>query len=343
MSELSTSAKRTLQPTDVMQGRIFRCTFTGCRQTFQDHEELKNHAESHIFVQSLPGKLFNCCSPNCMAAFSSMQQLMDHMRQHYKPNRYFLCENCRLRVRTHRALFKHLHICSKVIKQRTPQKLEKAKSGTLSCEPPKLANIIQHLDKDPVSASNMVQSPVSPASFQAATSSAVLPCSLPSLTTAFDAVPLVSSASNSFQMLGPSLFAPAPMRFTGQAQNTSISPNLLPYVQASAYSLPQTAAQQRLRPYVPNQGGLPISNAVWKKNQGQSFNSRIVWEHTRGRYNCLQCTHSTPSREEMTQHVEEHRKSSSGRLSSDMEFGVGLPSFHSKLTPEMESSLFSQL
>ncbi|NXG78690.1 ZN414 protein, partial [Baryphthengus martii] len=78
---------------------------------------------------------------------------------------------------------------------------------------------------------------------------------------------------------------------------------------------------------------------------GHSSNSRIVWEHTRGRYTCTQCPYSTASREEMTLHIEDHRKNPPppGRLDAEMDFGVGLASFHTKLTPEMENSLYSQL
>ncbi|NWS77427.1 ZN414 protein, partial [Crotophaga sulcirostris] len=78
---------------------------------------------------------------------------------------------------------------------------------------------------------------------------------------------------------------------------------------------------------------------------GHSSTSRIVWEHTRGRYTCTQCPYSTASREEMTLHIEDHRKNppAPGRLDTEMDFGVGLASFHAKLTPEMENSLYSQL
>ncbi|NXD29444.1 ZN414 protein, partial [Spelaeornis formosus] len=77
---------------------------------------------------------------------------------------------------------------------------------------------------------------------------------------------------------------------------------------------------------------------------GHSSNSRIVWEHTRGRYSCTQCPFSTTSREEMTLHTEDHRKNGPpGRLEAEMDFGVGLAPFHAKLPPEMENSLYSQL
>lgn len=55
---------------------------------------------------------------------------------------------------------------------------------------------------------------------------------------------------------------------------------------------------------------------------GHSSNSRIVWEHTRGRYSCTQCPFSTASREDMTLHIEDHRKNPpAGRLEADMGTG----------------------
>ncbi|NXU90649.1 ZN414 protein, partial [Xiphorhynchus elegans] len=86
----------------------------------------------------------------------------------------------------------------------------------------------------------------------------------------------------------------------------------------------------------------PTPPMLWLRRH--SSTSRIVWEHTRGRYSCTQCPFSAASREEMTLHIEDHRKNPPpGRLDADMDFGVGLSSFHAKLTPEMENSLYSQL
>ncbi|NXA14531.1 ZN414 protein, partial [Sapayoa aenigma] len=86
----------------------------------------------------------------------------------------------------------------------------------------------------------------------------------------------------------------------------------------------------------------PTPPMLWLRRH--SSNSRIVWEHTRGRYSCTQCPFSAASREDMTLHIEDHRKNPPpGRLDTEMDFGVGLASFHAKLTPEMENSLYSQL
>ncbi|XP_019060295.1 zinc finger protein 414 [Fukomys damarensis] len=81
----------------------------------------------------------------------------------------------------------------------------------------------------------------------------------------------------------------------------------------------------RLRPFLTTAPGPPASSAaVWKKSQGAGGSprrpqggsdapsahaapSRIVWEHTRGRYSCMQCAFSTASRPAMTLHLQDHR------------------------------------
>lgn len=45
---------------------------------------------------------------------------------------------------------------------------------------------------------------------------------------------------------------------------------------------------------------------------GHAALSRILWEHTRGRYSCMQCTFSTASRPTMTLHLEDHRSIAPG-------------------------------
>ncbi|XP_070272761.1 zinc finger protein 414 isoform X3 [Myotis yumanensis] len=70
------------------------------------------HSTPLSSAPALPGKLFRCSALNCTETFPSMQELVAHGKLHYKPNRYFKCENCLLRFRTHRSLFKHLHVCA---------------------------------------------------------------------------------------------------------------------------------------------------------------------------------------------------------------------------------------
>ncbi|XP_067414029.1 zinc finger protein 414 isoform X2 [Emydura macquarii macquarii] len=346
-----------------LPGKHYQCSSYGCKLAFHSMQELMDHMRVHYRpTQSLEGKIFHCPTQGCADTFPSMQDLVAHMKVHYKPNRYFKCENCLLRFRTHRSLFKHLHVCSDSSSSPAP-KAEKpptpATSGLEKDPPakpleglPKLQGVIRHMEKEAILPSMDAVSTAAPAS---------LPASLPGLHSSLESMPLVSPASHPFPLLEPSLFGPSSLtRFSGQPHSSAPGP-FLSYMHPSPYSLPQPSVQHRLRPYLPSQG-LPVSNAVWKKNQGvcvgpllpcfgsgvtpgHSSNSRIVWEHTRGRYTCMQCPFSSASREEMTLHIEDQHKNPPlpGRLDGEMDFGVGLASFHSKLTPEMENSLYSQL
>ncbi|XP_042650939.1 zinc finger protein 414 isoform X3 [Tyto alba] len=345
-------------------GKHYQCSSYGCKLAFPSMQELMDHLKVHYRpTQSLEGKTFQCPTLGCTETFPSMQDLMAHMKVHYKPNRYFKCENCMLRFRTHRSLFKHLHVCSDSSSSPAPPpKADKPVLPATSApekEPPtklpeglpKLPSVIRPLEKEAIL----------PGADTAPAAPATLPTSLPELPGSLEALPLVSPAPHPFPLLEPSLFGPSSLtRFSGPPPSSVPGP-FLSYVHPSPYSLPQPPAQHRLRPYVPGHGP-PVSNAVWKKSQGvsvspllpcfgsgvtpgHSSNSRIVWEHTRGRYTCMQCPYSTASREEMTLHIEDHRKNPPppGRLDTEMDFGVGLASFHAKLTPEMENSLYSQL
>ncbi|XP_054661803.1 zinc finger protein 414 isoform X2 [Grus americana] len=328
-------------------GKHYQCSSYGCKQAFPSMQELMDHLKVHYRpTQSLEGKTFQCPTLGCTETFPSMQDLMAHMKVHYKPNRYFKCENCMLRFRTHRSLFKHLHVCSdSASSPAPPPKADKPvppATSALEKEPPakppeglpKLPSVIRPPEKEAV-LPGVDTAPAAPAA---------LPTSLPELPGSLEALPLVSPAPHPFPLLEPSLFGPSSLtRFSGPPPSSVPGP-FLSYVHPSPYSLPQPPAQHRLRPYVPGHGP-PISNAVWKKSQGHSSNSRIVWEHTRGRYTCMQCPYSTASREEMTLHIEDHRKNPPppGRLDTEIDFGVGLTPFHTKLTSEMENSLYSQL
>ncbi|KAM8986638.1 zinc finger protein 414-like isoform 4-T5 [Ara ararauna] len=323
-------------------GKHYQCSSYGCRLAFPSMQELIDHHKVHYRpTLSLEGKTFQCPTLGCTETFPSMQDLMAHMKVHYKPNRYFKCENCMLRFRTHRSLFKHLHVCSDSASSPTPPpKADKPippATSALEKDPPakppeglpKLPSVIRPLEKEAV---------------VPGADAAPVPSSLPELPGSLEALPLVSPAPHPFPLLEPGLFGPSSLtRFSGPPPSSVPGP-FVSYVHPSPYSLPQPAAQHRLRPYAPGHGP-PVSNAVWKKSQGHSSNSRIVWEHTRGRYTCMQCPYSSASREEMTLHIEDHRKNPPppGRMDTEMDFGVGLASFHTKLTPEMENSLYSQL
>ncbi|KAM4888714.1 zinc finger protein 414 isoform 2-T2 [Thomomys bottae] len=94
-------------------GKQIPCSSPGCCLSFPSVRELAQHLRAHCPpTQSLEGKLFHCSAVSCSEIFPSMQELVAHGKLHYKPNRYFKCENCLLRFRTHRSLFKHLHVCA---------------------------------------------------------------------------------------------------------------------------------------------------------------------------------------------------------------------------------------
>ncbi|XP_042299766.1 zinc finger protein 414-like isoform X2 [Sceloporus undulatus] len=328
-------------------GKRYQCTGDGCRLACRTMTELLDHMRVHYRpTQSLEGKTFRCSTLGCVELFPDMQSLMSHMKVHYKPNRYFKCENCMSRFRTHRSLFKHLHSCSDPAATRQSPALmaekpvllptssmEKEPPGKVLEELPKLQSVIQHIKKE-ATLPGKAEEPLAPDLLSANLHGGSL-----------EPGPLSSPAAHSYPLLEQTLFGPPTLARFSEPPHPSVPGPFLPYMHPQGYALPPTAVQNRLRPFLPGQA-LPVSNAVWKKSQGHSSNSRIVWEHTRGRYNCLQCPYSTASREEMTQHTEDHRKNPSppSRLDGEMDFGVAIPSFHPKLTsPEVENSLFSPL
>ncbi|XP_064136592.1 zinc finger protein 414 isoform X3 [Loxodonta africana] len=243
-------------------GKQVPCSSPGCFLSFPSVRDLAQHLRTQCPpTQSLGGKLFRCSALSCTETFPSMQELMAHSKLHYKPNRYFKCENCLLRFRTHRSLFKHLHVCAEHAQSPAP--------------PPPPA-----LDKEP---------PV--------------PERPPEADSAF-------APGVQFPLLEP-FTTPAP---------TPTGP-FLPYLNPAPFGL----SPPRLRPFLAAAPGPPASSAaVWKKSQGAGGSprrpqggadapsghaapSRIVWEHTRGRYSCMQCAFSTASRPAMTLHLEDHR------------------------------------
>lgn len=175
-----------------------------------------------------------------------------------------------LRFRTHRSLFKHLHVCSdSASNPAPPPKADKPvlpATSALEKEPPakppeglpKLPSVIRPPEKEAIL----------PGADSAPAAPAALPTSLPELPGSLEALPLVSPAPHPFPLLEPSLFGPSSLtRFSGPPPSSVPGP-FLSYVHPSPYSLPQPPAQHRLRPYVPGHGP-PISNAVWKKSQGE--------------------------------------------------------------------------
>lgn len=119
----------------------------------------------------------------------------------------------------------------------------------------------------------------------------------------------------------PGLQFPLLEPFTTPAPAPAPTGPFLPYLNPAPFGL----SPPRLRPFLAAAPGPPASSAaVWKKSQGAGGSprrpqggsdapsghaapSRILWEHTRGRYSCMQCAFSTASRAAMTLHLEDHR------------------------------------
>uniref|UniRef100_A0A2K5ZCY2 Zinc finger protein 414 n=2 Tax=Cercopithecinae TaxID=9528 RepID=A0A2K5ZCY2_MANLE len=274
-------------------GKQIPCSSPGCSLSFPSVRDLAQHLRTHCPpTQSLEGKLFRCSALSCTETFPSMQELVAHSKLHYKPNRYFKCENCLLRFRTHRSLFKHLHVC-----------VENAQSPA---PPPPPA-----LDREP-------PAPERPPE-----------------------VDLASAPGLPFPLLEP-FTTPAPAA-TGP---------FVPYLIPAPFGL----SPPRLCPFLAAAPGPPASSAaVWKKSQGDpgltgsrlpaghAAPSRIVWEHTRGRYSCMQCAFSTASRSAMTLHLEDHRPGAPAAPAPGPPHPAPLAPKVSPLLSEGELPVFSQL
>uniref|UniRef100_A0A8I3N3W0 Zinc finger protein 414 n=1 Tax=Canis lupus familiaris TaxID=9615 RepID=A0A8I3N3W0_CANLF len=111
-------------------GKQIPCSSPGCCLSFPSVRDLAQHLRTHCPpTQSLEGKLFRCSALSCTETFPSMQELVAHGKLHYKPNRYFKCENCLLRFRTHRSLFKHLHVCAEHAQSPAPPPPPRPRQG----------------------------------------------------------------------------------------------------------------------------------------------------------------------------------------------------------------------
>uniref|UniRef100_A0A3Q3CW50 Zinc finger protein 414 n=1 Tax=Haplochromis burtoni TaxID=8153 RepID=A0A3Q3CW50_HAPBU len=253
------------------------CPLHACKRVYSDTSALESHIKDHdIPAQSLPGKVLLCSTVGCGGSFSNMQKLMEHMRHHHKPNIFFQCESCRTKLRSYRGLLTHLHTCSKVTRSKTKP---------VEQTPPQLAAVTnpkpteQHLPRlESVSAPQQ------------------LPPQIPNPDGAIQTSPLQNineartlpkeKAPNMppcLKMDGPKASADPP-EFQVQHQPQTRSPEPIPPAPGSA-------------PHSP-----PGSSAIWKKSPG-GFGRRILWEHTRGRYTCVQCGHVVTNRKEMTLHI----------------------------------------
>ncbi|XP_078526235.1 zinc finger protein 414 isoform X2 [Lissotriton helveticus] len=292
-----------------MGSKQFRCSTHGCQLAFNNMQQLLQHSRVHSKpIQSLAGKQFHCSTLGCKEVLPSMQELLTHQKTHYKPNRYFKCENCMLRFRSHRSLFKHLHVCYNVSTRPSTPRIERIKPDSgggleASVKPllleglPKIQSVIIHPEKKAVL----------PSSYAVTTTPSTIVTSLhpanslddelpgiqndnPELESKLSLSPVTSPVPQTFSPLETSLYGSSTLpQLSGEAHSPT-SEHFIPYGQPSPHNSFQTDLQHNLKQYLPSQS-LPVSNAVWKKNQDCS-------EH--------------------------------------------LNSFHSKLTPDLENPVYSQ-
>lgn len=246
------------------------CPLYGCKRVYTDANSLQSHIQDHdIPAQSLPGKTMTCSTVGCGASFVDMQKLMGHMRHHHKPNIYFLCESCHAKLRSYRGLLTHLHTCSKVPR---PNKLNPAPSAAVP------------VAGDP------------PATTQDSMSST--PPQLPSN-------PPQPDQAN--QEVAPPQNAQStqPLIFTDELVQVAPAVNPEPDTNPTNAQVPQ-------RPKTPENSNPPKSTpqtppaTIWKSGHGLTPEKRILWQHTRGRYTCVQCGHTVTNRKEMTEHSSVH-------------------------------------
>uniref|UniRef100_A0A674B6J9 Zinc finger protein 414 n=1 Tax=Salmo trutta TaxID=8032 RepID=A0A674B6J9_SALTR len=297
------------------------------------------------------GKVFLCSSIGCNGSFPSMQHLMEHMRQHHKPNTYFLCQSCRSKLRSYRALLKHLHTCAKVAKS-------KAKAGEQAeVKPDPDPDAAVPMATDQEQQEPMESEPSHP--IPGSTGSEHLSALAPSLYQPPEDGSLLGLDLNSALLPGAfslqegggggGLSVAQPPSLTEQLPEGSFG-SFSQYLQ-SPLEVSGSALQQQ-RPPRPVPSALasspprqtstaPVSNARWRKNQGQSFNGRILWKHTKGRYSCVQCGHSTPNRKEMTAHIKGQHKSPAARPGNDADGHV--PSSQTKVSSAVEANTYTCL
>ncbi|XP_074515834.1 zinc finger protein 414 [Sebastes fasciatus] len=285
------------------------CPLHGCKRVYSDPTSLESHIKDHeMSAESLPGKVLLCSTVGCSGSFPNMQKLMEHMRHHHKPNIFFLCESCRTKLRSYRGLLTHLHTCSKVPRGK-PKSTEPPAAGTNPNITP------MDVDQKPPPWLDSMSTPQQ------------LPPQIPTpegslLATVLkpdpDVPPVLSPPFLSNPVTSPPQLAPPQLTEAAAPQpQLKSEPSAMPVSlnlggPTAAPDTPDAQAQHptQTRPpelVHPAPGSAPRSppgtTAVWKKNQGMSCNRRVLWEHTRGRYTCVQCGHTTTNRKEITQHI----------------------------------------
>ncbi|KAM7015173.1 LOW QUALITY PROTEIN: zinc finger protein 414-like [Tautogolabrus adspersus] len=287
------------------------CPLHGCKRVYTDTSSLETHIKDHeIPAESLPGKVFLCSSIGCGGSFLNMQKLMEHMRHHHKPNIYFLCENCRTKLRTYKGLLTHLHTCSKVSQGKTklPEPMPPPSSCCCCSNKPKCDPHGHGPGPTAAGVGVLIPATSNPkhGRFLPCCCSSIRVCCTPSSWS-----PILPNPDPSPPQLAPQQLKEAALlpQLINEASEMPPSLNIegASVVPDATDTRGQNQAQSgSLEPTHAATGSSPLSPpplAVWRKNQAQNSSRRVLWEHTRGRYTCLQCGHTVTNRKDMSQHI----------------------------------------
>uniref|UniRef100_A0A3P9IYJ4 Zinc finger protein 414 n=1 Tax=Oryzias latipes TaxID=8090 RepID=A0A3P9IYJ4_ORYLA len=281
------------------------CPLSGCKRAYKDSISLQNHIKEHeIPAESVNGKVLLCSTVGCSASFPSMQKLMEHTRLHHKPNIYFQCESCRTKLRSYRNLLGHLHTCSKVPRGK-PKAAEPAAPMVKPAEQPSP-------QLEPLSSPQLT-------SFESTSPDRCVPAAfLPGPTDP----PMLDPPVLPLQEISPPNHPPTQLRETASpvhsSESYSLPPTLKPVTPKAAVDPPDLQSQVQTQTWT-SEATHPVSlpavsshgsPAVWRKSQGLGCSRRVLWEHTRGCYTCVQCGHRATNRKEMSEHISSNHSGS---------------------------------
>lgn len=259
------------------------CPLYGCKRVYTDTNALQSHIKDHeIPAQSLPGKVMMCSTVGCSSSFPNMQKLMEHMRHHHKPNTFFLCESCHAKLRSYRGLLHHLRACSKVPRSKTNPALAAA---PMAVDPNPAPQIALSIGTPP-------QLPLQILALDQAASSLNL--------SNLDLTPPHLIAQQLIESIPPPPLSDEPPQ-TASTLNPEVQP---------APNTTNAQLQQHLKPLEHASRSKPIPQTppgtVRRSSQAPISDKRILWQHTRGRYTCVQCGYTVTHRKEMAEHSNTH-------------------------------------
>ncbi|KAK0132335.1 Zinc finger protein 414 [Merluccius polli] len=321
-------------PAESVPGKVLLCSSIGCSGSFPDMQKLMQHMRHH----HKPNIFFLCES--CRAKLRSYRGLLTHLHTCSKVSRAKLrTEQMQVQAPSEAPPDQTLAASENWSNEQA------APQGDSAVGDMQVTSHSQHVDNPlaspphPDQRSTPLMDSQEPLSFQQPNQEpsqfhlqtqdfGVFPSPDAEMLTA-DPLPFDGQAEHQGQSQAQSQFqAQPPLQGQSQAQSQfQAQPPLQGQSQAQsqfqAQPPPQgqSQAQSQFQAQPPLQGQSQVqpqpqsapqsptfSAAVWKKNQGPPGHSRILWEHTRGRYTCVQCNLSLPNRKAMTAHIHTEHK-----------------------------------